>query len=340
MFGLSPKTKLIIMGLFILLFIITLLYLNPTDISFKPRPNEHFVNGTKLNFLTKKESSDVFNNPKKFPIINRFKAREIIVRTNTQQSQNNLKHLQNKALNIYKNRTKDFTDEETQFLTKQIIKLQESVAKFNQENNFRFPVMKEWNFIKLCSSIDWGFPYTIDKYIVLPSNFLEWENKNVSSTLFHEQFHIYQRSFHKQFTQLYKSWGFHKIQEPIIPKDIQNRLITNPDAPYIDYAFKIKENKYLVPFLMLNSLNSHTSRGLIYNKINGKLKLESSNMIDLKKYNHYYTKFYKSKQPYHPHEIFATITSKLVFNHLLFTKEDTELMRNFFFTNLTLFKKL
>ena len=26
--------------------------------------------------------------------------------------------------------------------------------------------MKEWNFIKLCSSMDWGFPYTIDKYIV------------------------------------------------------------------------------------------------------------------------------------------------------------------------------
>jgi hypothetical protein len=341
MFGLSTKKKMIFIAVIMLLFLIILLFLNPTSILFLPKTFESFNNNIfKLNFLTKQQASNVFSDPKKFPIIKKFQIKETIVRTNYHNSYIDRTDLQNKALQLYKNKVKNFTQEEINILTKNITQLRENVSKFNRENNFRIPVMKEWNFIKLCSSMDWGFPYTIDKYIVLPSNFMDWQKRDLVSTLFHEQFHVYQRKFPKQFTELYKSWGFQKIQEPTIPKDIQRRLITNPDAPYIDYAFKIKANKYLVPFLMLNSLDSHASRGLIYNKINGKLILESSNMIDLKKYNHYYIKFYKSKQPYHPHEIFATVTQKFVFNNLYFTKEDTQLWRNFFFTNLQFFKNL
>ena len=55
---------------------------------------------------------------------------------------------------------------------------------------------------------------------------------------------------------------------------------------------------------------------------------------------HVTDKFYKRKQPYHPHEIIATVTQKFVFNNLYFTKEDTQLWRNFFFTNLQFFKNL
>jgi|ETNmetMinimDraft_31_1059906.scaffolds.fasta_scaffold00282_2 uncharacterized protein YeeX (DUF496 family) len=341
MFGLSPiQIKMIIAGIVALLFIIVLLYLNPTDIVFV---KEFFgtTNETKINCLNKKQAAEVFGNPAKFPIIKKFKEKETILRTCYEGSFYNISDLQNKALNYYKTRVQNFSQKEISYLTKKVAQLQKQINKFNEINNFKFPVMKQWNFIKLSKSMDWGYPYTIDKYIVLPSNFTEWENNSLVSTLFHEQFHIYQRMYPRQFEKFYDLFGFEKIKEPVIPKNITNRLVTNPDAPYIDYAFKLENNKYLVPFLMLNSLNLHTSRGLIYNKNKkGILILESSNLIDLKKYDYYYSKFYKSKQPYHPHEIFATVVQKFVFTGLKFTEQDTKLYRNFFNTNLILFQKL
>lgn len=332
----ADMTKfMIIAGIVLVLFIIVLIWLNPHQILFN---EEFFINEIKNNFLNKTEAAEVFNT--KFSIIKKFKKKETIVRTGYLGSFTDINDLQKKALNSYKTKVKNFTENEKIYLNKKVEILRKAIQEFNKKYNFNFPVMKQWNFIKLCDSMDWGYPYTVNKYIVLPSNFLDWEKRSLVSTLFHEQFHIYQRMFPKQFTQFYNSLGFEKIKEPTIPKNIENRLVTNPDAPYIDYAYKIKANKYLVPFLMLNSLNSHASRGLIYNKQNGTFKLESSNLIDLKKYNHYYIRFYKSKQPYHPHEIFATITQKFVFNDLQFTKQDTDLWRHFFNTNLNIFKNL
>ena len=117
MFGLSTKKKMIFIAVIMLLFLIILLFLNPTSILFLPKTFESFNNNIfKLNFLTKQQASNVFSDSKKFHIIKKFQIKETIVRTNYHNSYIDRTDLQNKALQLYKNKVKNFTQEEINIL--------------------------------------------------------------------------------------------------------------------------------------------------------------------------------------------------------------------------------
>ena len=66
-------------------------------------------------------------------------------------------------------------------------------------------------FLKLDSSIDWSYPYTIKKFIVLNDTIF---TSNFNSTLLHEMFHIIQRYNQKKFDNFYKKeWNLIELKK-------------------------------------------------------------------------------------------------------------------------------
>jgi len=296
----------------------------------------------KINFLSAKKASNIFSNSKKFPQINKFRKNEIYARTTYVGSSLNINKMRNKAKNLYKKNTMDFKESEKVKIKKSLISLNKEITNFNKKNNIKIPLMKTWNFIKISQNMDWGFPYTIDNYIVISENLTgDISSKVLMKTLLHEQFHIYQRKFPEIFKKLYLKWNFEYVKNLKLPSNINNNIITNPDAPDLDYIFKLSNNNYILPILMLNHDDDsiHESKYLFLKKNNNTFKI-TKNLINLKDISKYNARFYKIGQNYHPNEIFANLIPKMVFKKLKLKNFDSNLIKIFFNINFKFFEKI
>lgn len=88
---------------------------------------------------------------------------------------------------------------------------------------------KSWKFLKLADHMDWGYPFTLMDFIVLPSK----QIRHITpETLMHESIHIEQRMNSAYFTALYEQqWNFRKAQHLKIPASVAINTVTNPDGP-------------------------------------------------------------------------------------------------------------
>jgi hypothetical protein len=86
-----------------------------------------------------------------------------------------------------------------------------------QANNMLrdFPKFQQapWNFAKVQSSIENGYPHTLGTIIVLNDKVLSNPINDLIKTLIHEKIHVAQRTYPIQFMQLYESIGFTKTRE-------------------------------------------------------------------------------------------------------------------------------
>lgn len=297
----------------------------------------------KINYLSAKEAAKVFLNSEKFPQIKKFRLNEIYARTTYYGSSSNINNMRNIAKKIYTKNTINFTEVDKFKINNNLNSLNKRIIDFNNKNNTNIPVMKTWNLIKISSNMDWGFPYTINNYIVISDDFItNTTTKQMLSTLFHEQFHIYQRKYPMIFKKLYSQWNFKYIKNFKLPSKIDDYIITNPDAPNNDYIFKLNKNNYLLPILILdkNNNDNHLSKCIYLKKNKNSFEIKSSKLINLKDIPNYYTRFYKIDQNYHPNEIFANLMSKIVFQKLKLNNNDHKLIKKFFDINLQIFNKV
>ena len=211
------------------------------------KQTEGFVNGrvtTKyiINLLSKTEGKDRFN---KFKSTDNYNTREINARSNFIQSKLKLNEKRNEMLEIYKKNTMEFTEDEKQYLTDAVNYL------FTKYKN-KLPLIRSWNFIKLHESLDWGYPFTLDNYIVLSKEKISSNTKELARLLFHEQLHIIQRNESKIFEDFYiKQWKFEKFDLPDDPW-IREYLVHNPDS--IDYfIYKLSDELYMLPLATTHS---------------------------------------------------------------------------------------
>ena len=87
--------------------------------------------------------------------------------------------------------------------------------------------------------------YTREDAIILPENIFEAPSVRAQMPIMlHEIFHILSRYNDDFRDKMYALIGFEKFEEDLVmPKYVQDRLLTNPDGIRRDYAINLKNNK-------------------------------------------------------------------------------------------------
>lgn len=88
-----------------------------------------------------------------------------------------------------------------------------------------------WKFVKLSPGIEQDYPHTLQKYIMLPYNFISNTSiplKEKVKTLIHEKIHVFQRTYPTETRLLIRQyWGFRPVC--ISPQQLAQKR-TNPDT--------------------------------------------------------------------------------------------------------------
>ncbi|PKF79420.1 hypothetical protein CW749_11940 [Vibrio sp. vnigr-6D03] len=141
--------------------------------------------------------------------------------------------------------TLDWTEEDK-------AKVQDVYANLQKElSKYPLDLPKEIKMILTTGKEEGTAAYTRGKAIILQRNKLELgiELKRIMA---HEIFHIYTRLNSAKKDELYQSIGFQHVGEIEFPDDLEDRKITNPDAPVNDYAIKVglnNEQVWAMPIL-------------------------------------------------------------------------------------------
>ena len=292
-----------------------------------------------------KEAKSIFNDKLKASQINLYTESEIVARFPEQNINKNLdiKNLREKVREIYSKNVKKFTKKEVKQIKQSVKKLHYIIQKYNKKNNITIPLLKKWKFIKMSKKIDWGFPYTLHNYIILPETIVadikdSPFSKNILKTLLHEQFHILQRKYPDLFKNFYTNWNFFSSSGLILPDKIKKLLITNPDAPKANLMFKYNDSRFILPVLTVNDEDKKTHKPVFLpvSYTEGQFRVDESlvNTTQFKQIVRTYRKrFYNIKQNYHPNEIFANLIPNMIFENLKLEKKDQQTLANFFNQN-------
>ena len=106
------------------------------------------------------------------------------------------------------------------------------------------------NFIKVADYIEFGFPFSIGTYIVLPERILNNNNKllkdrdRLTTILLHEQIHIHQRSHGRMYRQFFSDLGFVPCDTLTLPASLAAFLINNPDDNGEQWVYKHDTDDY------------------------------------------------------------------------------------------------
>ncbi len=197
-----------------------------------------------------------------------------------------------------------------------------------------------WNFLKVSSNIEAGFPHTRGKHIVLAESVCRWmlgdrargSGRRVPldkmELLLHEQMHVFQRAHPELFDSLYiGQWGFVRAKSIATCPWIVEHQLLNPDAVDCPWVFPILRpdgTKYIWPLCSLSDgpgpkqMRSDFSMLAIYvtpagdgfrvqQSADGRPKY--SELLSVRAYREV---FPQSTNIYHPHEASADLFAKLV----------------------------
>jgi len=111
--------------------------------------------------------------------------------------------------------------------------------------------------------------YTRLNFIVLAENFL------YEDVISHELFHIYSRYNPRKRKELYAVLGFHNCNNIEYPELIQERKMTNPDAPDSDYYIRIVFHEDSLDVLLTTYATSEYNGGSFFSYLTKRLMVLS-----------------------------------------------------------------
>lgn len=111
---------------------------------------------------------------------------------------------------------------------------------------FRLPLPKEILFIRTTGKEESDAAYTRANAIVLPAAKIRHQQPQLESLITHELFHVLSRHDATVRAALYKIVGFSIEGEAEIPQSLDDRRITNPDAPRLDCYIQLKNDEQTV----------------------------------------------------------------------------------------------
>lgn len=184
----------------------------------------------------------------------------------------------------------------------------------------------DFRIVKMSNDMEEGFPHTYENYMFLPER---WFRNPSISTFIHELVHISQRENKTQFSKLYKSWQFRKLNYNDIPHNFTSNILkrnrVNPDGLSSNW-FWIADFGSDVSYwigAIFNDENpaslSDVNNEIYYFKVssntnNTATNLEFSNIHQSILSNKEYTKFFGNIQNnnYHPNEISAEMITEII----------------------------
>ena len=116
--------------------------------------------------------------------------------------------------------------------------------------------------------------YTRGSTIVLPRGKAGSISKPPMRLITHELFHVLSRADHRWRDRLYSIIGFQPINEIKLPESMADRRITNPDAPQISHAIKVRlgdDQTALVAPVLLAKSRFRSSQPSLFSYIDFKL---------------------------------------------------------------------
>ena len=319
------KQSLRLLSLIVLTIIIILIILRViVDKKLSIKLLESFQINSNLNiqFMEISEAQSIIRSYHR-PYFKKMKPMELVARNvlnDEKEFSNN--EIVTKTENFYCSHILEFSSLEKKYISELILKTMNR-SSYKQLNKY----FVDWKLIKVDSLFEDGLPHTIDKYIVIPDNFvtelinlmkknkIEEAIKNYGSTLTHEQIHVLQRIYPRLFNQLYtKYWRYKLFPEQklnlLIDHHVGNKQRLNPDGLNNNYMFKLKDNSYMIVYVKLNSyeLENVTKYGLLVDDIN----LTKIGNSTLDNYTYYLNYFGNIGNNYHPNELVATLLSEYV----------------------------
>lgn len=189
---------------------------------------------------------------------------------------------------------------------------------------FRLPLPKQILLIRTTGKEEADAAYTRAKAIVLPAAKLRHALPQLEALLTHELFHILSRHDATVRAALYKIVGFSVGEEISLPQSLEDRRITNPDAPRLDCFITLKNDGMevtAVPILYATPKQYDGKKGgsffsyltirlLVVDKVAGqwqpRLKDQQPVVLDPKKIDSYYEQIGRNTNyDWHPDEILA-----------------------------------
>ena len=119
-------------------------------------------------------------------------------------------------------------------------------------NTLHVPVPKEVLLIKTNGTEEGHASYTRGDAIVLPEVIVDGTEDGLLWILAHELFHVVSRQNPALREQLYAAIGFNKVDPFVLPADVAQRLISNPDVAANDHFVRVTvddEDVCAVPLL-------------------------------------------------------------------------------------------
>jgi hypothetical protein len=106
--------------------------------------------------------------------------------------------------------------------------------------------------------------YTRGEAVIFPAKVIGTPGKAFQALLAHELFHVFSRANPAIAEALYNAIGFVYCGDLHVPEDLAPRLVTNPDAPRIDYCMEVTvggRKEWVVPILVSPSARFDPSEG-------------------------------------------------------------------------------
>ncbi len=140
-----------------------------------------------------------------------------------------------KALN-FDERLKKYLPSVLEGKENQIKTLKKTVEEVNKMLDGRkLNLPEEITIIFENGSIEGGAAYTRASSIIFPSNRVSAFNQGTTELFIHELFHVYSRYNIDKREAMYNVIGYKKCEDLIMPDEIKDLTIANPDAPVNNY---------------------------------------------------------------------------------------------------------
>jgi hypothetical protein len=189
---------------------------------------------------------------------------------------------------------------------------------------FRLPLPKEILLIRTTGKEEADAAYTRGNAIILPAAKLRHQQPQLEALLTHELFHILSRNDITVRKALYKIIGYTIDDEVELPQSLEDRRITNPDAPRLDAYITLTSDTQTVtavPILYATPKEYDASKGgglftyltfrlLVVDKIDGKWQVRMKDnqpvVLDPTKIENFYDQVGRNTNYiWHPDEILA-----------------------------------
>jgi hypothetical protein len=151
-----------------------------------------------------------------------------------------------------------WTDEERETIAKALASLRPKLEPFAP----LFP--DRIDFVKTTGREEGDAAYTRGQAIILPASKVGAGGTQLERLIAHELFHVLSRHDPKLRDRLYATIGFEPCGEVALPKELEARKLTNPDAPVNRHAIKLTiegETEWAMPVIFASQEKYDTERG-------------------------------------------------------------------------------